>query len=115
MCALANAAVELPEKDHPARRVIEEFKLLRDDDDHTLGGNVAMREHAELVDFEGVGGKDRCEVGGVAEVAPFLARQEGKGTRVIAALDGTEIAREHLSIGGRQRRDGRRRGDQSER
>ena len=25
-CALANAAVELPEKDHPARRVIEEFK-----------------------------------------------------------------------------------------
>ena len=25
-CALANAAVELPEKDHPARRVIETFK-----------------------------------------------------------------------------------------
>jgi AcrR family transcriptional regulator len=25
-CALANAAVELPEKDHPARAVIEEFK-----------------------------------------------------------------------------------------
>src|SRR5947208_2412344 len=25
-CALANAAVELPEKDHPARRVIEDFK-----------------------------------------------------------------------------------------
>ena len=25
-CALANAAVELPEKDHPARRVIEEYK-----------------------------------------------------------------------------------------
>jgi AcrR family transcriptional regulator len=25
-CALANAAVELPQKDHPARRVIEEFK-----------------------------------------------------------------------------------------
>src|SRR5580704_16180230 len=25
-CALANAAVELPDKDHPARRVIEEFK-----------------------------------------------------------------------------------------
>src|SRR5256714_1791065 len=25
-CALANAAVELPEKDHPARRVIEESK-----------------------------------------------------------------------------------------
>jgi AcrR family transcriptional regulator len=26
-CALANAAVELPEKEHPARRVIEEFKI----------------------------------------------------------------------------------------
>jgi AcrR family transcriptional regulator len=25
-CALTNAAVELPEKDHPARRVIEEYK-----------------------------------------------------------------------------------------
>jgi AcrR family transcriptional regulator len=28
-CALANAAVELPEKDHPARRVIEDFKIAR--------------------------------------------------------------------------------------
>jgi AcrR family transcriptional regulator len=26
-CALANAAVELPDKDHPARRVVEEFKV----------------------------------------------------------------------------------------
>jgi len=26
-CPLANAAVELPKKDHPARRVIEEFKV----------------------------------------------------------------------------------------
>jgi AcrR family transcriptional regulator len=25
-CALANAAIELPERDHPARRVIEDFK-----------------------------------------------------------------------------------------
>jgi AcrR family transcriptional regulator len=25
-CALANAAIELPDKDHPARRVIEEYK-----------------------------------------------------------------------------------------
>src|SRR5437763_7319338 len=25
-CALANAAIELPEKDHPAKRVIEQFK-----------------------------------------------------------------------------------------
>jgi AcrR family transcriptional regulator len=26
-CALANAAIELPEKDHPARKVIEQFKI----------------------------------------------------------------------------------------
>jgi hypothetical protein len=26
-CALANAAVELPDKTHPARRVIEEYKI----------------------------------------------------------------------------------------
>jgi AcrR family transcriptional regulator len=26
-CALANAAIELPEKTHPARRVVEEYKL----------------------------------------------------------------------------------------
>jgi hypothetical protein len=25
-CALANAAIELPDRDHPARRVIEEYK-----------------------------------------------------------------------------------------
>ena len=30
-CALANAAVELPEKDHPARRVIEECKSAQRD------------------------------------------------------------------------------------
>jgi len=30
-CPLANAAVELPEKDHPARRVIEEFKIAQRD------------------------------------------------------------------------------------
>src|SRR5437868_11167652 len=30
-CALANAAIELPEKDHPARRVIEAFKAAQRD------------------------------------------------------------------------------------
>jgi AcrR family transcriptional regulator len=30
-CALANAAIELPDRDHPARRVIEEFKTLQRD------------------------------------------------------------------------------------
>jgi AcrR family transcriptional regulator len=30
-CALANAAIELPDRDHPARRVIEEFKTAQRD------------------------------------------------------------------------------------
>jgi AcrR family transcriptional regulator len=30
-CALANVAIELPERDHPARKVIEEFKTLQRD------------------------------------------------------------------------------------
>ena len=30
-CALANAAIELPEKEHPARRVIEQFKIAQRD------------------------------------------------------------------------------------
>src|SRR5581483_9572375 len=34
-CALANAAIELPAKEHPARKVIEEFK--RDQRDRLIG------------------------------------------------------------------------------
>jgi AcrR family transcriptional regulator len=30
-CALANAAIELPDRDHPARRVIEEYKTVQRD------------------------------------------------------------------------------------
>jgi hypothetical protein len=30
-CALANAAIELPDKDHPARKVIEEYKTAQMD------------------------------------------------------------------------------------
>ncbi len=45
-CALANAAVELPEKDHPARRVIEEFKTAQ------RGRLIAVCEAAELADPE---------------------------------------------------------------
>ncbi len=45
-CALANAAVELPEKDHPARRVIEECKSAQ------RNRLIAICEAAELTEPE---------------------------------------------------------------
>jgi AcrR family transcriptional regulator len=45
-CALANAAIELPEKDHPARRVIEEYKRAQ------RSRLVRLSEHAGLSEPE---------------------------------------------------------------
>ena len=49
-CALANAAVELPEKDHPARRVIEEFKASQRDRLAGLCGATGIAEPELLAD-----------------------------------------------------------------
>jgi AcrR family transcriptional regulator len=49
-CALANAAVELPEKDHPARRVIEQFKTAQRDRLVTLCGATGIAEPEMLAD-----------------------------------------------------------------
>jgi AcrR family transcriptional regulator len=49
-CALANAAVELPEKDHPARRVIEEFKGAQRDRLAALCGAIGIAEPEMLAD-----------------------------------------------------------------
>ena len=49
-CALANAAVELPEKDHPARRVIEEFKGAQRDRLVTLCNAIGIAEPEMLAD-----------------------------------------------------------------
>ena len=49
-CALANAAVELPEKDHPARRVIEQFKTLQRDRLAALCGATGVTEPELLAD-----------------------------------------------------------------
>jgi len=49
-CALANAAVELPEKDHPARRVIEEFKGAQRDRLVTLCGAIGIGDPEMLAD-----------------------------------------------------------------
>lgn len=49
-CALANAAVELPEKDHPARRVIEGFKTAQRERLIQLCAAAAMEEPELLAD-----------------------------------------------------------------
>lgn len=49
-CALANAAVELPEKTHPARRVIEEYKIAQRRRLEHLCRSAALREPEILAD-----------------------------------------------------------------
>ena len=49
-CALANAAIELPEKDHPARRVIEEFKAAQRERLIALCGATGASEPELLAD-----------------------------------------------------------------
>ena len=49
-CALANAAVELPDKDHPARRVIETFKSAQRERLSQLCAAAALAEPEMLAD-----------------------------------------------------------------
>jgi len=49
-CPLANAAVELPEKDHPSRRVIEEFKVAQRAKLIQLCRNAGLSEPDMLAD-----------------------------------------------------------------
>jgi AcrR family transcriptional regulator len=49
-CAYANAAVELPEKDHPARRVIEDFKIAQRRDLVQLCAAAQLDEPEMLAD-----------------------------------------------------------------
>jgi AcrR family transcriptional regulator len=49
-CALANAAVELPDKAHPARRVIEELKLGQRDRLAELARKAGLSEPETLAD-----------------------------------------------------------------
>jgi AcrR family transcriptional regulator len=49
-CPLANAAVELPEKDHPARRVIEAFKSAQRERLIQLCASAALAEPDMLAD-----------------------------------------------------------------
>jgi AcrR family transcriptional regulator len=49
-CAFCNAAVELPEKDHPARRVIEEFKTAQRERLIVLCGAAGIAQPETLAD-----------------------------------------------------------------
>jgi AcrR family transcriptional regulator len=49
-CALANAAVEIPEKDHPARQVIEKFKRDQRERLAKRGREAGFREPEKLAD-----------------------------------------------------------------
>ena len=49
-CALANAAIELPEKDHPAKVVIEEFKAAQRDRLVALCAAAGVTEPEMLAD-----------------------------------------------------------------
>src|SRR5262249_34359727 len=49
-CALANAAIELPDKDHPARRVIEECKRAQRSRLVRLGEEAGLSDPEMLAD-----------------------------------------------------------------
>ena len=49
-CALANAAIELPDKAHPARRVVEEFKLAQRSHLAQLCRRAGLRDPEMLAD-----------------------------------------------------------------
>jgi hypothetical protein len=58
-CPLANATVELPDKDHPVRRVIEAFKIARRD----CSFNYALRSGGRTVPTTRRCASDRTEHG----------------------------------------------------
>src|ERR1700682_34034 len=85
-CALANAAIELPEKTHPARRVIEEYKAAVRSRLVRLAQTAGLREPEMLADelfllLEGA--RVSAQSGGTDGLGARLARIGGK---LIAAL-----------------------------
>jgi AcrR family transcriptional regulator len=72
-CALANAAIQLPDRNHPARRVIEEYKSLHHDKIIDLCRRAGLRDPELLADelfLLGEGARvsiQSCGPGGPAE------------------------------------------------
>jgi len=84
-CALANAAVELPEKDHPARRVIEEYKTAMRQRLIRLCEEAGLTEPDLLADELHImleGARVTAQSVGAANLGPRLVRM---GEAMIAA------------------------------
>jgi AcrR family transcriptional regulator len=84
-CALANAAIELPEKTHPARRVIEEYKSAVRSRLARLAQTAGLREPEMLADelfllLEGA--RVSAQTGGTDGLGTRLARM---GENLMAA------------------------------
>jgi len=75
-CALSNAAVELPEKDHPARRVIEAFKTAQ------RRRIIELCSTAELTDPELLADELFLLLEGARVTAQSIGRQ-GLGDRLV--------------------------------
>jgi AcrR family transcriptional regulator len=75
-CALANAAVEIAEKDHPARRVIEDCKLAR------TKRLASLCASAGLLDPDGLADELELLIEG-ARMRAQSVRSEGLGERVL--------------------------------
>ena len=75
-CPLANAAVELPEKDHPARRVIETFKNAQRD------RIIALCTAADLAEPELLADELFLSLEGARVTAQSMGRQ-GLGDRLV--------------------------------
>ena len=75
-CPLANAAVELPEKDHPARRVIETFKNAQRD------RIIALCTAADLAEPELLADELFLSLEGARVTAQSMGR-EGLGDRLV--------------------------------
>ena len=85
-CALANAAVELPEKDHPARRVVEECKVAQLRRLAALCAEAKLRDPDELAE----------ELGLLIEGARIRAQSVGpKGLRERVLRIGEAIIAAH--------------------
>ena len=87
-CALANAAIQLPDRNHPARRVIEEYKSLHHDKIIGLCRRAGLRDPELLADelfLLGEGARvsiQSCGPGGPAERLTEMFQT------VVAAHDG---------------------------
>ena len=92
-CPLANAAVELPERDHPARRVIEAFKTAQ------RQRIIELCSAAELAEPEMLADELFLLLEGARVTAQSMGR-EGLGDRLIRMGEAMIAAHDRVPVGG---------------